>query len=295
MTKKPDAPDPQHAICIIGAGRVGGAFALVLAKRGWRVRLVSRNPRRAALLMLRRRNLSIGAAPVAAKYFLLAVPDGAIKSNADSLARWLNDHAAKNQQRDAVATQDARRQTPDASHPTFLHTSGARPVSDLQRLRKFGPIGALHSLLAIPDAAEGAKALPGATLTFQGELRAFPAAVLLGNSLRCPLITLPRNASRLRYHAAAVIASNLPYAVWLQAEKLAAPLLGGSANARAALLPLIRAALRNYERSGGAGLTGPARRGDRALIRAESRALRGVTRETYDLLNEYLLGAAKKL
>jgi len=276
LTKKSDIADPQHTICIIGAGRVGGAFALALAKRGWEVQLVSRNPRQASLRLLHHHNLTLSVQPLISKYFLLALADQRITSAASGLARWL-----KGQPESVVA-------------PIFLHSSGARPVADLLPLRKFGPIGALHPLLAIPDARGGAAALPGATLTFQGDLRAFPAAVLIGKFLGCRLITLPSRANRLRYHAAAVIASNLPYALWLQAEQLSAPFFGSPEKARAALLPLIHAALRNYEQAGGAGLTGPARRGDRALIRAECRALRGVTRETYELLNRYLLGTSRK-
>ena len=263
-------PEPLH-LCIIGGGRVGGAFALALAARGTRVTLVSRRP-----AALRRRGIfgqGISAArevPPAASIYLLAVPDGRIAAVAKSLAARVENSGA-----------------------VFLHCSGARPLSDLAPLKKLGAIGALHPLCAIADARGGAALLPGAPLSFQGGSvdsdAALKAAKRIAKSLGSELFRLPANGDRLVYHAAAVIAANLPFALWLEAEALLAPLVGGGVRARRALAPLIAAAAANYGWRGRAGLTGPASRGDKKLIAAETAALRGAARGDYARLSARLL------
>lgn len=268
MTKSERSP---LRLCIIGGGRVGGAFALALAARGARVTLASRRPP-----ALRARGIfgkgitAVREAPSNAAIYLLAVPDARIAAVANALAGRLEQSGA-----------------------AFLHCSGARPVEDLAPLKKWGAIGALHPLCAISDANSGAALLPGAPLSFQGgpvdSDAALKAARRIAKSLRSELFRLPANCNRLAYHAAAVLASNLPFVLWLEAEALLAPLLGSRRRARRALAPLIAAAAANYGRRGAAGLTGPARRGDRALIAAETAALRGNARADYARLSARLL------
>ena len=259
------------ALCIIGGGRVGGAFALALAARGARVTLVSRRPAALRGRGIFGREIRVTReVPRAAAIYLLAVPDGRIAAVAKSLAARVNNSGA-----------------------VFLHCSGARPLSDLASLKKNGAIGALHPLCAIADARGGAAALPGSPLSFQGgstgPQAALKAAKRIAKSLGSELFRLPAGSDRLVYHAAAVLASNLPFALWLEAEALLAPMLGGGARARRALAPLIAAAATNYGRRGRAGLTGPAARGDKKLIAAETAALSGAARDDYARLSARLL------
>lgn len=254
------------ALCIIGGGRVGGAFALALAARGAQVTLASRQPAALRGRGIFGRGIRVmREIPPAASIYLLAVPDGRIAGVAKSLA--------------------ARMKNPDA---VFLHCSGARPVNDLAPLKKSGAVGALHPLCAIADARGGAALLPGAPLSFQGEPAALKAARRIATPLGSELFRLPPDCDRLLYHAAAVLASNLPFALWLEAEALLAPLVGGGVRARRALAPLIAAAAANYGRQGRTGLTGPAARGDKKLIAAETAALHGDAREDYARLSARL-------
>lgn len=264
------APEPLQ-LCIIGGGRVGGAFALALAARGARVTLVSRRPAALRGRGIFGRGIRVTReVPPTAAIYLLAVPDGRIVAAAKSLAASL---AVRGKNSGAV----------------FLHCSGARPVQDLAPLKKSGAVGALHPLCAIAGARGGAALLPGAPLSFQGELAALKAATRIAQSLGSELFRLPANCDRRVYHAAAVLASNLPFALWLEAEALLSPLLGSRLRARRALAPLIAAAAANYGRHGRTGLTGPAARRDKKLIAAETAALRGDAREDYARLSARLL------
>ena len=268
MTKSDGKP---LALCIIGGGRVGGAFALALAARGMRVTLVSRRPAALRGRGIFGRGIRVTREiPPAASIYLLAVPDGRIAAVAKSLAAQVKNSGA-----------------------VFLHCSGARSVADLALLKKLGAVGALHPLCAIADARGGAMALPGSPLSFQGGTAgangALKAATRIAKSLGSELFRLPAGCDRLVYHAAAVLASNLPFALWLEAEALLAPLLGGGARARRALAPLIAAAAANYGRRGRSGLTGPAVRGDKKLIAAETAALSGAARDDYARLSARLL------
>jgi hypothetical protein len=81
------------------------------------------------------------------------------------------------------------------------------------------------------------------------------------------------------YHACAVLASGHAATLWLGAERLLAQ--AGVALPGAGLGPLAAATLRNLQRHGEAGRTGPFVRGDDATIARDALALPGPWREIF--------------
>jgi predicted short-subunit dehydrogenase-like oxidoreductase (DUF2520 family) len=119
---------------------------------------------------------------------------------------------------------------------------------------------ALHPLMTVTR--EGA-AFAGAGAAIAGSTpRALAVARELAESLGMRPFEVA-DADRAAYHAAASIASNFLVALEAAAERVA----GTAGVPRDALVPLVRAAVENWARLGGAGaLTGPVARGDVATV-----------------------------
>ncbi|HJU83270.1 MAG TPA: DUF2520 domain-containing protein [Holophagaceae bacterium] len=116
----------------------------------------------------------------------------------------------------------------------------------------------------------------GTPLAVTGDL---PAALLEAfSALGFLPFPLPAELKPL-YHAAAVLTSGHTAALWLGAARLlaerGAPLPGRG------LMPLAEATLRNIERRGEAGRTGPFVRGDEATIARDAEALPPEWREIF--------------
>jgi len=78
------------------------------------------------------------------------------------------------------------------------------------------------------------------------------------------------DADRAAYHAAASVASNFVVTLEAAAERLAA----SAGVDRAALVPLVRAAVENWARLGaGRALTGPIARGDETTVERQRAAI----------------------
>jgi predicted short-subunit dehydrogenase-like oxidoreductase (DUF2520 family) len=81
------------------------------------------------------------------------------------------------------------------------------------------------------------------------------------------------------YHACAVLASSHSSALWLGASALLAE--AGLALPGRGLFPLMEATVRNIERHGAAGRTGPFARGDEATIARDAAALPEAWRDVF--------------
>jgi predicted short-subunit dehydrogenase-like oxidoreductase (DUF2520 family) len=137
--------------------------------------------------------------------------------------------------------------------------------------------GALHPLVALPNAEIGARRLSGgAWFAVAGsELVERVVADLGGRSFTVA------DEHRAAYHAAAVIASNHVVALLGQAERVA----GVAGVPLAAYLDLVRATVDNVAELGpAAALTGPAARGDWETIGRHLDALPEEEREAYEAL-----------
>src|SRR4051794_8652925 len=158
------------------------------------------------------------------------------------------------------------------------HTSGA---TTLDVLTDAGHEAfSLHPLMTIPLGA-GAAQLAGAPAAVAGSTpRALRTARALAQAARLDPIDVA-DADRAAYHAAASIAANLLVTLQDGAERL----LATAGADRAALVPLVRAAVEAWAREGGQrALTGPIARGDHETV-ARQRA--AIADRTPDLLEVF--------
>jgi predicted short-subunit dehydrogenase-like oxidoreductase (DUF2520 family) len=155
-----------------------------------------------------------------------------------------------------------------AAAPVLLHASGA---TGLEVLHPHPAPGSLHPLMSFPgpevDLPTGL--VPAAVA---GEGLAAAAATTLAEALRWT--PFPMNGDRRLYHAAAVVAGNFSAALLYAGGALLAEAGVPEAEARALLLPLVRAGLENAARAPAAqALTGPVARGDEAVLRGHQQAI----------------------
>jgi predicted short-subunit dehydrogenase-like oxidoreductase (DUF2520 family) len=143
-----------------------------------------------------------------------------------------------------------------APGPLVGHCSGATTLAPLAGHEAFS----LHPLMTVT--AAGA-AFTGATCAVAGATpRALAVATALAHALGLRPVEVD-DADRAAYHAAASVASNFLVTLEAAAERLAA----SAGVDRAALVPLVRAAVENWAELGPErALTGPIARGDEATV-----------------------------
>ena len=241
-------------IAIVGAGRVGTAVAVLLARAGHQVAAVSgrgSTTERAAAWLPGVPVLPPAEAAALGDLLLLGVPDDALATVVAELAR--------------AGT------VPAGSWVT--HLSGATGLDVLLPLREDGARRlATHPLQTFPDVAGAIHALPGCRIAVTAD---DDEGFALGEWLATELGAAPfrlRDDLRPLYHAAAVFASNYLVATTAAAERLFAA--AGVPDPAEAMHPLQVATLDNIARLGtAAALTGPAVRGDATTIAKNLEAL----------------------
>ncbi len=238
-------------VAIAGAGPVARALGRTLAGCGIPIACVaSRNPEHAAAaarFIGTAAVVSYSEIPRHASHVLLAVSDRAIAPVAGELARA------------------------NGSLRVALHTCGSYGPEPLLSLAAAGvSCGGMHPLQTIRTGAED---LRGIAFALSGDAEACNWASEIANALNGRVLRIRPEALPL-YHAAAVLASNAVTALLDSAEQLM--LLAGvpADDALSALAPLARTALENAFALGPVdALTGPAVRGDAAIITSHARAL----------------------
>lgn len=200
------------------------------------------------------------ADPVAADLVLLCVPDREIQAAAERLSA-----------REGLIVG---------------HCSGITSLDVLEGWEACG----LHPLLTVYPGTEPA-AFVGATAAVAGTTpRAHRAAEQLAAQLGMVPVTVA-DAERPAYHAAASIASNFLLTVEDLAERMAA----SAGISRDQLVPLVRAAVDNWARDGGAvALTGPVARGDEETIARQRRAVTDHSPHDVELFDA-LVAATRRL
>jgi predicted short-subunit dehydrogenase-like oxidoreductase (DUF2520 family) len=241
-------------VAVVGAGRVGTAFAVLLSRAGHRIAAVA--GRDATSRRARRHLPGVPVVPAAeaargAELVLLGTPDDLIGPTCRELG--------------AAGAFAAGR--------TVAHLSGATPLAALEPARAAGSgTLSIHPLQTFPDVEAAVERIPGSAIavTAEDEETAAVGDRLAGDVGGRPF-RLPDDAKPL-YHAAAVFASNYLVTVSALAEELFAA--AGVGDPLAAFLPLSRATLDNVERLGpAAALTGPALRGDAGTVARNLEAL----------------------
>ena len=250
---------------MVGAGKVGGTLARLLAARGYVITMIySRTFAHAEVLAQ-----TVGARAVEAldeidaDLVLLTVPDDAITATAAGLAGFTGKAA--------------------------IHTSGARDVTALASLASRGvQVGSLHPAYPFADVETAISGLPGSTFAVEAQddpLRSWLfelVAALDGRALAIP------PGGKATYHAALVIASNYTVTLYALAESLLTGLGAEQAAADAALDALLAGTMANLKAQGVPdALTGPLVRGDAGTIAAHLAAL--------DALDESLAEVYRRL
>ena len=273
------------SVSIIGAGRVGTALAIALARAGHSINLIV-----ARRLAGARRALKLAGGQgvaLSAKQFwqphpkhrellnqstliLIATPDDVITSIADELGDLL------------------RLQTAPLPERVALHTSGALSSNVLAPLRRWRiSVGALHPLISISDARDGADWLTRGFFSIEGDAAAIRMGKRIVRDLGSQAFEIEASAKPL-YHAAALMASpNLTALVDIALEMLSRCGLTANQSQRV-LLPLIRSTIDNLAAADPArSLTGTFKRGDVATVRKHIEAIS--SQKLFDALEAYIL------
>jgi predicted short-subunit dehydrogenase-like oxidoreductase (DUF2520 family) len=186
-----------------------------------------------------------------ADVFMLAVPDTVLAESAERLARShvLDDRT------------------------TVFHCSGAQSSALLASCAEQGAhIASVHPLLSFADPAQVVRDFR-CHCSIEGDAGAVSMLSLAFSRIGAEVMQIPTE-SKLRYHAAAVIASN--YLVTLTEQALQVIENAGLSReqGRELLLPLMHQTLGNLDRlEPRDALTGPAARGDWPLVEAQQRTL----------------------
>lgn len=261
------------AVAVLGSGRVGLTLARALVHSGHQVRLLSRGSRRAAEGTLPTAETDWTEAIAASDCLIIAVPDDAIGDVAATLAL---------------------RGEISAAH-VVLHTSGMHGRGVLEALAPSGAaLGSLHPLQSFPNGGGDAALLQGIPAIVEGDARAVDVARGLAAQLGFDPVLELSAAGKVRYHAAAVVASNYLVVIADLAERLARE--AGAGNASAVLFqPIMRQVLATIAEQGVvAALTGPVRRGDVGTVAKHLSVLQGDDRAAYLTLGREALALARR-
>ena len=246
-------PGERPVTGIVGAGPVGLALGVALARAGWPVEAVaSRDAGRRARFRQHLPGVRAFAEATAlvddVELVILAVPDDAVAPLAASLHLYAGQ--------------------------AIIHTSGLLGAEVLAPALAAGSqAGAFHPLVAFADLDRALAALRGATIAIEGddELLAHLAdmAEAIGG---VPVRLAP--GTKAAYHAAAVLAAGGVTALLDVIREIAAAVGLDEAGAMRIYRPLLDQTIANAAALGiAAALTGPAIRGDAGTLVAHTAAL----------------------
>lgn len=161
-----------------------------------------------------------------------------------------------------AAVADVAARIPHSDTAVIAHCAGSLGLVALDGHRR---VASIHPLVSLPDRSVGAQRLRGAWFAVAGDPLVNDLAVSLGGTA----VTVA-DADRVRYHAAAAVASNHLVALMGQVERLAA----SAGVPLEAFLSLAAGSLDNVATLGpAAALTGPVARGDWVTVQAHLDAL----------------------
>jgi predicted short-subunit dehydrogenase-like oxidoreductase (DUF2520 family) len=287
----------KPTVSIIGAGRLGCALALSLARRGYTIEAVvsrtTRHARRAAELIGTPHPLALPAAQLGrlppSDILFITTPDDLIMEIAAELARTINVGAEKVK---GVGKGSGSRGR------TALHASGALSSAALRSLRDAGfATGSMHPLVSVSDSIHGAESLGSAFFCVEGDAAAVALARKLARVIGGQSFSISAEDKAL-YHAAAVMSSGHVTALFDVAMEMLVRCKLAPRRARAVLLPLLRSTLENlYTNDPARALTGTFARADAATVRRHLDALRSQGMQealaAYALLGKRSLRLAK--
>lgn len=246
-------------IGIIGAGRVGTAFALALSGNGVEITGVySRTVRDVDFISLKLGKTFVNdfACTIEdADIVLLTVPDSQIA-----------DIAVKIREESASCI----------NGKTFLHCSGALTSMELHALvHAGGYTGSLHPIQTFASKEDGWKGMHGIFFGYEGSAGAREKALQLVEILNGKLLDIKSEAKPL-YHAAACILSNYTVTLsYVTGLLLDAAGIGKDVGIQA-FIPLLGNTVENIAAHGSINaLTGPISRGDSVTVAGHLKAMDG--------------------
>ncbi len=264
-------------IAFIGAGKVGCSLARYLREGGADlVGFFSRTPQHAAQAAAFAGGVAFESSPN-----LIAAADVTFLTCTDTelpkIARQLGEDCA-----------------PDALRGKVIaHCSGALGSQVLAPLREAGAaVASCHPLYAVSSRFDCWQELSRAWFTLEGDDAAVEALEALLAKCGNHVARIPAG-QKVRYHAAAVMASNLVVGLYETAARELETCGFSAQDAQDALAPLFLGNAQHIASDGvAASLTGPAARHDSATIDAHLSCLSGDSRQIYRLLTDVLYSIA---
>lgn len=265
---------------IVGVGRLGGALALALSRKGFDVAyLVHRSPETAQEVADKMPNPPVLTGDLAdlGEYdpdlILITTGDPEITPVAKQLAEALT------------------------GKPAVLHTSGSLSSDILSGLSDIGcSIGSIHPLISISDYSNDS--FEGSYFCVEGDAIGSSAGAEIAKALGGLPFAVDANKKAL-YHAAAVMACGHVTALIDIANTIVERCGVEGQDASKILLPLIESTIENIRKQGtAAALTGSFARADAGAVSRHIAAIEqdmgGETLEIYRLLGEYSLQIAER-
>jgi predicted short-subunit dehydrogenase-like oxidoreductase (DUF2520 family) len=266
-----------HTVSIIGVGRVGGALALALDKRGYKVKtLVSRNSRNASeisALLSDKPNISHNLAGIKTGVVFIAAQDTEIEKIAGILAENLT------------------------NNPFVFHTSGSLSSEILDVLRaKNCQVASFHPLISISDSILGAERFANAYFCLEGDEEAVNIGKQMVTNLGGNAFSIETKYKPL-YHASAVVACGHFVALFSTAIEMLTNCGLDAETSQKILLPLVKSTVENLQTQTPAqALTGTFARTDTLTLQRHLNSLENNSEllEIYTLLGKKSLKLAEK-
>ena len=236
-------------ISIIGVGRLGGALAIALWRKGYKIEnLITRKPEKAEKI----------AEIIKSKPKVLD-PNDISEISSDLIFITTQDFAIEN------ATQNLAK---NLQHKPFVfHTSGSLSSEILHDLKEIGcKIGSIHPLVSISDAVSGANRFADVYFCVEGDTEAVRLAEKIVADLGGKPFKIESKFKTL-YHASAVTACGHLVALIDVAIEMLSKCGLDEAQSKEILLPLIQSTVENLKnQTTSEALTGTFARADAAIF-----------------------------
>ncbi|MGI8669251.1 MAG: Rossmann-like and DUF2520 domain-containing protein [Aridibacter sp.] len=272
----------MKSVSIIGVGRVGGALALALSEKNYRIEnLITRNPEKAEKIA---EQISSNPAIKTLEEFKITSEDIIFIAVQDSEIKYVAENLARNSIKSA----------------TFIyHMSGSLSSEILSSLNNIGcKTGSIHPLVSISNSFIGVKRFKNAYFCIEGNVEAVKLAEKIVEDLGGKSFSIETKYKTL-YHASAVTACGHFVALINTATEMLETCGIKKYEAKKILMPLVKSTLENMEEQTFAeALTGTFARGDLETFERHIRVLQeNATREQteiYLLLGEQSLKLAEE-
>ncbi len=217
----------MQKISIVGVGRLGGALAISLAKKGYQIEwLIVRKKESAEkiaeFIKPKPKIVSLtNFSPASSEIIFITTQDFEIENAADALAEKLS------------------------NKPFVFHTSGSLSSEILYKLKQIGcVVGSIHPLVSISEAVLGVEHFAGAFFCVEGERKAVEIAKKIVCDLEGNFFFIETKYKTL-YHASAVTASGHFVALIDVALEMFSKCGINKNEAREILFPLIKSTVEN--------------------------------------------------